>query len=445
MKKFFLMLALALVFTLTFSALATGAAEPKTQDQPSTWAAVSVDKARDLGFVTDEINKNFQASTTREEFCVLISTMLIRWYDAPIDYQIEVRGLTPVAFNDTDVYMIRAAAALGIVSGTGNGNFSPDVALTREQAATMLRNTLTAIGIDTANPASVYWSDKSDISGWAKEAADVMYAAKIMNGTSTNPLTFSPKTPYTHEQAIITVLNLWDYAIAKGASRALPESDIEYGKPQANQPTHTFDMTDPNVKMYPIYATAKSAKEFQTGMAAIGKLNWNSAAETVAIQKNEDPDYMIDGKTFYDWRMKPIQEWVDKYLTDNDLSIKGKTDYEKTAIIQQIILDGWHAEQKDGYSANGNGGRFEEFIGLWRPGFRFSSGDCVPCAEAIRFLMIAMDFRLFDVVSCIVSEAHATNAYWDDSAKAVRFVDANSFSSWNCFVDELDEWYFYLD
>jgi hypothetical protein len=101
MKKFFSMLALTLVFTLTFSAFATGAAEPKTQDQPSSWA--SVDKARNLGFVTDEMNRSFQTPTTREEFCVVISTILIHWYDAPIDYHMEARRLTLPSFNDTDV------------------------------------------------------------------------------------------------------------------------------------------------------------------------------------------------------------------------------------------------------------------------------------------------------------------------------------------------------
>jgi hypothetical protein len=125
----------------------------------------------------------------------------------------------------------------------------------------MLRNALTAIGVDTVNPASVTWAEKSDISGWAKEAADVMHAAKTMSGTGINPLTFSPKSPYTHEQAIITVLNLWDYAIAKGTSRTLPESGIEYGKPQVPQPTHNYGMNAPNVQKYPIYATAKSVAE----------------------------------------------------------------------------------------------------------------------------------------------------------------------------------------
>jgi len=428
--------------------LVCGSTALSATDQPSAWAVDGVAKAKELNLVTDEMNRNFQSPTTRAEFCRLIVNMLIIWYDAPIDFQIEARALTLGEFNDlTGVdwpYAIRAAAALGITNGTGNGNFSPDAVLTREQAATMLKNTLNVFGVDTANPQSAQWADASEISTWAREATDVMYAAKIMNGTSANPLTFSPKSNYTHEQAIMTVLNLWDYATSQNVSRILPESNIDYGKPTTPPTTtspsapstpapppsgHQFDMNDPNVQKQPIYATAKSAADIVAAKPTGVSGEWRSAAETIAIQKNTDPDYMIDGQTFYDWRMKPIQEWVDSYVASNRLSYKNKTDYEKTAIIRHVIENG----------------RFEEFIGLWRPGFVFTDGDCVPCAEAIEFLMIAMKFELFASVHCTVNVAHATNAYWDSMAGAVRFVDAGWVGVWNLFVDELNEKRFILD
>lgn len=423
MKKQILsaILTIAMMFTATVPALAAS-------NQPSSWAAQGIARANELNLVTDEMNKNFQSPTTRAEFCRLIARFLIIWYDAPIDYIVPAFGLEPVDFNDTNEYMIRAAAALGITSGTGNGNFSPDATLTREQAAGMLRNTLTAIGVDTANPTKVAWADEAEISAWAREATDVMYAAKIMSGTGTNPLTFSPKSPYTHEQAVITVLNLWDYAISQNVSRTLPEDDVEYGK-QTQQSAHQYDMSDPNVKKHPIYVTAKTAEELVKANPNGTSGGWRFTAERLAAMKNDDPDYMIDGKTFYDWRMKPIQKWVDAYIAANGLSYKNKTDYEKTAIIKHIVENG----------------RLEEFIGLWRSGFQFTSGDCVPVAEAVDFLMLSMSFELFVGIHCTWGEAHATNAYWDSIAGGVRFVDAGNLSSWNCFVDELDEWNFILD
>lgn len=223
--------------------------------------------------------------------------------------------------------------------------------------------------------------------------------------------------------------------VSKPTETAKPEGTTKPADPpKVESPTPTpaptcqYDMNDPNVKKYPIYATAKSAEEFKAG-----SIGWQSAAEIIAHQKS--PDNMIDGQTFYDWRMKPIQEWLDAYVSANGLSYKNKTDYEKTAIIRYLIEDG----------GNHNGGRLEEMIGLWRPDFQFSSGDCAPRAEALQFLMIAMDFQLIKTVSCTWGEAHATNAYWDSTVSAIRFVDADSFSSWNCFIDELDEWNFILD
>lgn len=206
-----------------------------------------------------------------------------------------------------------------------------------------------------------------------------------------------------------------------------PATSSPEPSPVSAQPSRKYDMSDPNVKAYPIYATAKTATEFKAGMAEIGMGTWNSSTEIIAIQKNDDPDYMVDGMTFYDWRMKPIQEWVDNYLAINGFSYKGKTDYEKTSIIRKMIEDGL----------------LEEFIGLWRPSFKFTEGDCVPRAEAMDFLMIAMDFSLLNSngVGCNAhGVAHATNAYWDSEVDAIRFIDADfGFDVWNLFIDELDE------
>jgi hypothetical protein len=74
----------------------------------------------------------------------------------------------------------------------------------------MLRNVLNVIGADTKT-SGVKWTDADKISSYTKDAADVMYTAKIMGGTSTTALIFSPKTPYTHEQSIGTLVNLWNY------------------------------------------------------------------------------------------------------------------------------------------------------------------------------------------------------------------------------------------
>jgi hypothetical protein len=172
---------------------------------PSSWAAEAVKTADSLGLSTNELSAGYQDTTTRAEFCRAAVNFLRK-------YGYDVDSVTPKLFADTTDKDIGIAAALGITSGTDTAKnlFSPDNTLTREQAATMLRNVMNVIGAKYDTTA-VNWTDAKDISSWAKEASDIMYSAKIMGGTSTTALVFSPKTPYTHEQSIITLVNLWNY------------------------------------------------------------------------------------------------------------------------------------------------------------------------------------------------------------------------------------------
>ncbi|GHV17974.1 hypothetical protein FACS18949_06960 [Clostridia bacterium] len=172
---------------------------------PSSWAAESVKKARELGFVTRATNWAFQSATTRGEFCRLAVSFLD-------SYGYDISGVTPKIFADTDDRYIGIAAALKITSGTDTAKnlFSPDRNLTREEAAAMLRNVMNVIGVKYDTTA-VKWTDAKNISSWAAEAANVMYNAKVMGGTSTTALVFDPKSPYTHETSIATLVNLWNF------------------------------------------------------------------------------------------------------------------------------------------------------------------------------------------------------------------------------------------
>ncbi|GHU87270.1 hypothetical protein FACS1894202_01270 [Clostridia bacterium] len=171
----------------------------------SSWAKESITTADKLKLVTSELTNGYQVATTRAEFC-RAAVNFLRAYGYDVD------NVTQKTFADTSDRDIGVAAALGITSGTDTGKnlFSPDSTLTREQAATMLRNVMNVIG-KPAPASGVAWTDAKDISSWAKEASDIMYSAKIMGGTSTTELVFSPKTPYTHEQSIITLVNLWEH------------------------------------------------------------------------------------------------------------------------------------------------------------------------------------------------------------------------------------------
>ena len=179
-------------------------------DSPSSWAIDSVEEAVRLGIITDELLKGFQENTTRAEFCRAAVHFLELYYGKTISAILAERDLTPMQFNDTSDAAISAAAALGITDGTGNNMFSPNIGLSREQAATMLGRMLNVIS-PTIKPPTVNWTDARDIASWARESVDLMYNVGVIAGTSGTALVFSPKTVYTHEQSILTILRMWNY------------------------------------------------------------------------------------------------------------------------------------------------------------------------------------------------------------------------------------------
>jgi len=201
----------------------TATPPPTTTSQPSNWAAPGVARALELGLVTDEVNSSFQSAITRGGFCRLAINfieILTGLENETIFDNFTESERAAAIFNDTDDPAIRAAAALGIVNGTGDGNFTPDRTLTRQEAATMLRNTVIVLLNgdeleDIPELASIIrrvaWTDESQIASWARDATDAVYALGIMRGVSTTELVFAPQATFTREQAILTFLNLWDW------------------------------------------------------------------------------------------------------------------------------------------------------------------------------------------------------------------------------------------
>lgn len=181
-------------------------------DTPSSWAHDAYMEASKKGLITPEIDLNYRDETKRAEFCRAAINFIEKYYDKPIMTVLKERNLNPLMFADTDDEAIRAAAALGITSGTDAAKklFSPDGPITREQAATMLVNTLKTLGADFDTRSAV-WSDAQALSPWALDSVNAIYNAGVMRGTSATTLNFSPKSPYTHEQTIVTLNGLWNY------------------------------------------------------------------------------------------------------------------------------------------------------------------------------------------------------------------------------------------
>ena len=113
---------------------ATGAAEP------AAWAKVFVDRAIAEGLLPAELQSAYDQPITRREFCLLADALYtkVKGGAAPVD--------ATVTFTDTTDPAILRMASAKVVNGVGNELFDPNGQLTREQAATMLSRLAAALG-----------------------------------------------------------------------------------------------------------------------------------------------------------------------------------------------------------------------------------------------------------------------------------------------------------
>ena len=170
-----------------------------TNERPTEWAETKIYRAILLDLVPNSLQSLYKQTITRAEFCALAVAL----YEKNKIEDITER----VQFTDTDDVNVEKMAAVGVVFGVSPGKFAPNSDLTREQAATMLTRLANAIGKPLDKKEAIF-ADNSSISDWALEAIGQMQAAGIMNGVS--PDTFAPKSAYTREQSIVTILRMYD-------------------------------------------------------------------------------------------------------------------------------------------------------------------------------------------------------------------------------------------
>lgn len=170
-----------------------------TKDTPSGWAEESVRAAIAAGLVPEALQSKYTTATTRAEFCALAVAL----YETVTGTEITGRA----TFSDTSDVNVEKMAFLGVVSGVGSNKFAPDRALTREQAATMLAQLSSAIG-KPLTAQSPTFADSAVISSWAINGVGQVQSAGIMSGTNNN--NFSPRSQYTREQSISTIVRLYE-------------------------------------------------------------------------------------------------------------------------------------------------------------------------------------------------------------------------------------------
>lgn len=185
-------------------------------DIPSVWATEEVENARNAGIIPENLDSQYQDNISREEFCEIAAALVESKTGETIADVLDQKGLTARnPFSDTTNSDVVAMNALGVVNGTGKGRFSPNDEITREEAATMLTRLGKIMNLHSPESVELSFSDADSISDWAYDAVAFVSSCMdptnnkyVMGGTGGNR--FSPKEPYTREQAFASFMRLYN-------------------------------------------------------------------------------------------------------------------------------------------------------------------------------------------------------------------------------------------
>ncbi len=170
----------------------------------SQWAEGYISEANGLGIIPMSItDTDLSEEITREQFCELAyNTINVISKQNSIKITYTVRESN---FYDTDNAAVTALKRMGIISGRTSTKFDPDAPLTREEAASILMRMSECLGL-TKFTGSELFTDRKDISSWAKESVSVVCGMNIMSGMGDG--SFDPSGSYTKEQAVSTMIRL---------------------------------------------------------------------------------------------------------------------------------------------------------------------------------------------------------------------------------------------
>lgn len=205
-------------------------------DEPSKWAADEVSRAYEIDVAPYDLKDKltYDEGMTRTIFCYVLSSMLERCGNMPENIDDDI------SFTDTESKTIRKLATAGIISGYDDGTFRPDNEITRQEAAVLLGKTYEYLFGASETDGKYEYADDEEIGGWSKPFVTLMHNTGIMQGVGENM--FSPKTTYTNEQSIATIMRLYDLTVnppEETDTDEIDETDISDGDTKADEDAET--------------------------------------------------------------------------------------------------------------------------------------------------------------------------------------------------------------
>lgn len=239
----------AMILTLVFMCSSfTVLANTNEEYVWSEWTDNNVFTALSVGLIDELDVRDVRKPVAREAFCEMIYNLMLFTDYFNNFYDEQTKGgtepLPPFAkrpFDDCNSDAVYTLYNHNIVEGKSATAFAPQDTLTREEAATIIARMTDIVSPLPATEVYYSFDDADDISYWARSAIQKISNAGIMIGVGDNR--FAPKDAYTTEEAIATVLRVWDVYAANNivhfSMREDDDGDEENGKlPKALLPAY---------------------------------------------------------------------------------------------------------------------------------------------------------------------------------------------------------------
>ncbi|MBQ7500672.1 MAG: S-layer homology domain-containing protein [Clostridia bacterium] len=178
----------------------------KTADEfddvsPDKWYSDAVSEASARGIVSGTGNGNFSPSIDITR--AMFATILASYDGAKIDNS--KSSFKDVPVNEWYTGAIRWANAKGIMNGKGSGIFDPDAPITREEMMTVLCRYAEYKNVYLDTVKTSLFADDGSISSWAYDFVMTMKAKGIIDGKGGN--VFAPKDATTRAEAAQILVN----------------------------------------------------------------------------------------------------------------------------------------------------------------------------------------------------------------------------------------------
>ena len=176
-------------------------------DVPKThWAYKSIQELTELGVVCGTGNGNF------EPYRNVTRAEFVKMLMTALKTETTENVCTLTDVNTGDWYCgyVSTAQKIGMVTGDDNGRFNPNETISRQDMAVMVKRALDTKGIVLQKTKNVQFADADDIADYAKEAVAVLAGAGLLNGVDNGM--FAPLSYADRAQAAKCISNMLQLA-----------------------------------------------------------------------------------------------------------------------------------------------------------------------------------------------------------------------------------------